>query len=228
VSPAAIPIDVTFQIWSALDTPVFDDQLTIDGAPPWLSVRAYTRAASPDRFVTPAWLAELDDELSQAEVIYEVQVAPGDRPENDIHLQIAIQIGAQLAEASSGLVVDEQARRVLDAEEFAASCEPEVEHHVTYAFVPPHLRTFGMGKLGLAEVAMLFEGADDLDEEIGVAGTTVLDAIASAMAAGAWHPGQRIELAGTTWELGSDPELLLAGPVGRDLAELLAELAEQA
>ncbi|MBK8995427.1 MAG: hypothetical protein IPM35_06740 [Myxococcales bacterium] len=220
-------IDVTFEIWSALAEPIVGPETVIEGAPGWLSLGAISRADSPGEFALPVWLEgqvepEVLADLERAAMLYRVRVAPPNRPEHDSHLQAAIQVAATIAEASGGWVLDSLAERVLDAEEMAGSCQPEIANHVSYTLFDTEARTLGMAKLGLPDVTIPSEGVDEAHEHTLVG---VLDAVVSGLAAGVFTPDEPFDLAGCEWRFERTPTLLVARPVAMPLPAFVADLS---
>lgn len=219
-------IDVTFEIWSTLAEPVVGPDTVIEGSPPWLSLAALSRTEAPEAFQVPSWVTEqIDDEviadLERAVMLYRVRVRPPVRPDNDAHLQASIQVAATIAEASGGWVLDPLAERVLDAEDMASSCQPEIANHVSYTLFDDQARTLGMAKLGLPDVSIPSEGVEEAHEHALVG---VLDAVASGVAAGIFEAAKSFDLAGTEWQLALEGELLVAKPVGVPLPAFVADL----
>jgi hypothetical protein len=222
-------IDVTFEIWTTLPEPIVGPETQIEGAPPWLSLAAVSRADTPRDFILPSWVDESADDdviadLKNAVMLYRVRVAPETRPANDEHLQASIQVAATIAEASGGWVLDALAERVLDAEEMTSTCQPEIANHVSYTLFDSEARTIGLAKLGLPDVALPSEGIDEQLEHTLVG---VLDAIVSGFAAGIFTADDDFELAGTQWQLARVGELLVARPLGISLPAFVADLADR-
>jgi len=220
-------IDVTFEVWSTLAEPIVGADTVIEGAPTWLSLAAVSKRDFPAEFGLPAWLEgqvepEVLDELSNAAMLYRVRVTPPTRPEYDAHLQAAIQVASTIAEAAGGWVLDPLAERVLDAEEMASSCQPEIANHVSYTLFDTEARTLGMAKLGLPDVSIASEGVTEAHEHTLVG---VLDAVVSGLAAGVFAESEPFDLAGTEWRFERTGELLVARPVGIDVAAFVAELS---
>lgn len=228
IRPSAMgPIDVTFEIWSTLAEPVIGPETVIEGAPAWLTLAAVSRNDTPAAFELPAWLEGQVEEdvladLRRSVMLYRVRVAPPTRPEHDEHLQAAIQVASTIAEASGGWVLDSLAERVLDAEDMASSCQPEIANHVSYTLFETEARTLGMAKLGLPDVAIPSTGVDEAHEHTLVG---VLDAVVSGLAAGVFSADRPFDLAGCEWRFEPALDLLVARPVAMTLPAFVADLS---
>ncbi|MBK7578972.1 MAG: hypothetical protein IPI67_02090 [Myxococcales bacterium] len=220
-------IDVTFEIWTSLAEAVVGPETVIEGAPPWLTLACFAKTDAPELFQIPTWVEEQTEDdvladLRRAAMLYRVRVAPETRPENDSHLQAAIQVAATIAEASGGWVLDALAERVLDAEEMESSCQPEIANHVSYTLFDHEVRTLGLAKLGLPDVSLRTDGVVEQHEATLVG---VLDAITSGFAGGVFSIAAPFELAGTSFRFELHGDVVVAAPIGIELVTFVADLA---
>jgi hypothetical protein len=227
---SAVRIDFSYDVLSPRSESVLSPDLRIEGAPPWLSISQHRRGDAPERFSIPLEIAaELEAEdletLNAMPLLYSVHLTPGERPDEDAHIQYGIQLAAQIARAAGGIVLDRLAGRLLAPDEFEKTCRPGTEYHLSYAVGPGATLSRGMAKFGFPEVALASAGIDPIHAETLV---RIVDAICAGVTAGMFQAGAGFELAGASWRLDEEDGTLMARPSGATLAEVVDQLAEGA